>query len=161
MDPGLFRQVLGHYPTGVCAITARSPAGENIAMVVGSFTSVSLSPPLVGFFPDRASSSWAKLRPCTAFCVNILSAQQGDLCATLASKAPDKFAGVAHRLSPRGAPLLEGVVARIECETHSITDAGDHEFVLGRVQALEIVEGGRPLLFFQGGYGAFAPLSLP
>ena len=89
-------------PTGVCVVTARAANAEPIAMVVGSFTSVSLNPPLVAFFPDRGSSSWAKLRGCEQFCVNILAANQEPVCRRLASKDPDKFAGVAHRVSARG-----------------------------------------------------------
>src|SRR5882757_1852054 len=76
VDPLRYRQVLGQYPTGVCAITAKRGGAESVAMVVGSLASVSLNPPLIAFFPDRASSSWAKLRDCEDFCVNILSAER-------------------------------------------------------------------------------------
>jgi flavin reductase (DIM6/NTAB) family NADH-FMN oxidoreductase RutF len=157
VDRQRFRQVLGQYPTGVCVITGIKENQTPVAMVVGSFTSVSLDPPLIGFFPDRNSSSWAKLRDCRHFCVNILSADQEPLCRRLASKDPDKFQGVLHRPSQHGNPLLDGAVAWIECQRESIGDAGDHQFVLGRVLALEVESGGLPLLFFQGGYGKFAP----
>ena len=52
-DPRLFRQVLGQYPTGVCVVTATEPDGQRAGFVVGSFTSVSLNPPLVAFFRAR------------------------------------------------------------------------------------------------------------
>lgn len=160
VDPLQFRQVLGQYPTGVCAITAMRNGSEPVAMIVGSFASVSLNPALIAFFPDRASSSWAKLRDCEHFCVNILSSEQEGLCRKLASKLPDKFAGTAHRISACGNPILDGVVAWIECHRHSITDAGDHELVIANVLSLEIETAGLPLLFFQGGYGRFAPASV-
>ena len=60
-DSATFRQILGHYPTGVCAITGMQKDGTPVAMIVGSFTSVSLDPPLVAFFPDKASSSWPNI----------------------------------------------------------------------------------------------------
>ena len=157
IDANDYRQVLGQYPTGVCAITATGPEGEPVAMIVGSFSSVSLSPPLVGFFPDKASSSWGKLRRCDHFCVNILGAHQQDVCRRLASKDPDKFVGTPHDLSSRGAPRLDDVVARIECVLHSITDAGDHELVLGEVIGLDVISDHPPLLFHRGRYGAFSP----
>jgi flavin reductase (DIM6/NTAB) family NADH-FMN oxidoreductase RutF/DNA-binding IclR family transcriptional regulator len=160
VDPLRYRQVLGQYPTGVCAITAMRNGSEPVAMVVGSFASVSLNPPLIAFFPDRASSSWSKLRDCDDFCVNILSAEQEPLCRKLASKSPDKFAGTPHRISARGNPILDGVVSWIECHRYSISDAGDHELVIGRVLALDIETADLPLLFFQGGYGRFAPASV-
>jgi flavin reductase (DIM6/NTAB) family NADH-FMN oxidoreductase RutF/DNA-binding IclR family transcriptional regulator len=160
IDPALFRQVLGQYPTGVCVITAVQGDGRPAGMVVGSFTSVSLNPPLVAFFPDRDSSSWAKLSESKHFCVNILSAEQEDVCRKLASKDPDKFSGIAHCATPTGSPIIEGVVAWIDCSLHSVQEAGDHYIVLGSVDQLEIARGGLPLLFFQGGYGRFAPSSL-
>ncbi|WP_242127970.1 flavin reductase family protein [Sphingobium sp. Sx8-8] len=156
IDPIAYRQILGQYPTGVCVITAIGEDGAPVAMVVGSFTSVSLSPPLVGFFPDKASSSWGKLRTSRHFCVNMLAASQEHVCRKLASKDPDKFCGTAHSLSDRGIPLLHDVVARIECDMHSVTDAGDHELVLGLVRSLEIVSDAPPLLFHKGRYGSFA-----
>ena len=57
ISAGLFRQVLGQYPTGVCVVTAMHPDGEAVGMTIGSFASVSLQPALVGFMADRASSS--------------------------------------------------------------------------------------------------------
>lgn len=160
IDPSRYRQVLGQYPTGVCVITARMADGSAAAMVVGSFSSVSLDPPLVAFFPDRKSSSWARLRECDRFCVNILSSDQEGVCRRLASKDPDKFAGIAHRSSTHGAPIIEGAVAWIECLREAVTDAGDHEMVTGRVLDLDVSAGGLPLLFFRGGYGRFAPASM-
>lgn len=159
IDGQLYRKVLGQYPTGVCVVTAVL-GDDPVAMVVGSFTSVSLNPPLVAFFPDKASGSWAKLRDASEFCVNILAAGQEAVCRQLASKDPNKFAGIGHRISDNGVPVLEGVVAWLECQRFSITDAGDHDMVLGRITHLDIATGDLPLLFFQGGYGRFAPSSL-
>ncbi|ABD24962.1 flavin reductase-like, FMN-binding protein [Novosphingobium aromaticivorans DSM 12444] len=150
-----FRKVLGHYPTGVCAITAKTPDGTATAMIVGSFTSVSLDPPLVGFFPDKQSSSWSAISVCDGFCVNVLGSSQEALCRQLASKDPRKFEGVAHTLSPRGAPLIDGALAWIDCSMHSVSEAGDHLLVLGAVESFEIATPGDPLLFHKGSYGKF------
>ena len=51
-DSARFRQVLGHFPTGVTIITAAPEAGP-VGLTIGSFTSVSLDPPLVGFLPGQ------------------------------------------------------------------------------------------------------------
>ena len=49
----------GGYALSVAALLySHLPAA---VMVIGSFTSASLDPPLVAFFPDRASSSWPKI----------------------------------------------------------------------------------------------------
>lgn len=158
IDPSRFRKTLGHYPTGVVLVTGIADRGEPVGMVVGSFTSVSLDPPLIGFFPARTSATFGRLRSAASFCVNVLAHDQGDLCRTFAGKGKDKFAGVAWRAAPSGAPVIDGAVAWIDCVYHAILDGGDHHIVLGRVQALEVVRPVAPLLFFQGGYGRFAPL---
>jgi flavin reductase (DIM6/NTAB) family NADH-FMN oxidoreductase RutF/DNA-binding IclR family transcriptional regulator len=159
-DPSWFRQVLGQYPTGVCAVTAIEPDESPTGFVVGSFTSVSLDPPLIAFFPDKASTSWPKIEVAGRFCVNIIGADQEQLCRQFAAKGNDRFEGVRWRPASTGSPVLEGVVAWIDCELESVTEAGDHFIVLGAVRQLEIEEPSLPLLFFQGGYGRFAPLSL-
>lgn len=122
-------------------------------MIVGSFTSVSLDPPLVAFFPDKGSSSWPKIEAAGRFCVNVLGDTQEALCRVLASKAADKFDTVAHHLSELGSPVLDGALAWIDCTIFAVHDAGDHHIVLGTVHALDIHHDGAPLLFHKGTYG--------
>ena len=157
IEAATFRQVLGHYPTGVCAITAIGKGGSPVGMVVGTFTSVSLDPPLVGFLPDKSSSSWPLVAEAGFFCINILGSDQTALCRQLAGKG-DKFAGVEYAHSEHGLPALAGCIARIECSLHSVTDAGDHWFVLGQVLTMEALHDGDPMLFHRGRYGGFAGL---
>jgi len=155
-----FREVLGHYPTGVAVITAVAADGENIAMVVGTFTSVSLDPPLIAFLPTKSSYTYQRLRTAGRFAVNILAQDQEDLCRKLARPSGDKLAGVAWSTSAHGAPVLADVVASIDCTFHAELDGGDHYIVLGAVQDLTVHRSVVPLLFFQGGYGGFTPRSL-
>lgn len=159
-DPKWFRQVLGQYPTGVCVVTAQQTGEKPSGMAVGSFTSVSLDPPLVAFLPDRSSSSWPKIERAAKFCVNILGAEQEPVCRRFASKVEDKFEGLPYRLSENGSPIIEQCVAWIDCDLHSVQEAGDHYIVIGKVRELKIESAGLPLLFFQGGYGRFSPLSM-
>ena len=154
-DSAKFRQVLGHFPTGVTVVTA-APEGGQVGLAVGSFASVSLDPPLVAFFPDRGSSSWPKIESAGAFCVNILAADQEDLCRRFASEADDKFAGLGWKPAGSGAPRLDGVLAWIDCDIDSVVEAGDHFCVMGRVRDLDVGHDGAPLLFYRGGYGRFA-----
>jgi flavin reductase (DIM6/NTAB) family NADH-FMN oxidoreductase RutF/DNA-binding IclR family transcriptional regulator len=141
-------------------VTAAEPDGRRAGFVVGSFTSVSLDPPLVAFFPAKSSTSWPRIRNAGKFCVNILSAEQEELCRRFASRIEDKFEGIACRETESGSPIIAGVVAWIDCDLESVDEAGDHYIVLGRVRRLEIEEPSLPLLFFQGGYGRFTPRSL-
>jgi 3-hydroxy-9,10-secoandrosta-1,3,5(10)-triene-9,17-dione monooxygenase reductase component len=157
IDSVTFRRVLGHYPTGVSVITSLDPTGAPVGLVVGSFTSVSLKPPLVAFFPDKSSTSWPRIERAGRFCVNILAREQQDLCKRFAAKGNDKFAGLSYELSTAGSPVLKDIVAWIDCAVHAVYEAGDHFIVLGRVLELDIAKADEPLLFFRGGYGSFLP----
>jgi flavin reductase (DIM6/NTAB) family NADH-FMN oxidoreductase RutF len=154
-DEAKFRQVLGHYPTGVVVITAIGDDAEPAGLAIGSFTSVSLEPPLVAFFADKASSSWPRIESAGSFCVNILGEDQEDVSRVFASKGADKFASIGWRPGRTGAPVINDVIAWIECEIERVDDAGDHWIVLGRVVDLEVGHSGGPLLFFRGGYGRY------
>jgi len=158
IEAATFRQVLGHYPTGVCVITALDAAGQPCGLVVGSFTSVSLDPPLVGFFPDKRSSSWPVIEQAGHFCVNVLASDQTDLCRQIARPGAEKFTGVEYELSVHGLPILAGATVAIECRLHDVVEAGDHWLVLGRVLGLEARRDADPMLFFRGQYGGFAKL---
>ena len=158
-DSRRFREVLGQYPTGVCVVTAVGAGGNAAGMAVGSFTSVSLDPPLVAFLPDKGSTSWPKIRDARAFCVNVLGAGQESVCRRFASKAEDRFKDLAWQPARSGAPKIDGAVAWIDCDLETVHEAGDHYIVIGRVLDLDVGDPSLPLLFFRGGYGRFSPRS--
>jgi flavin reductase (DIM6/NTAB) family NADH-FMN oxidoreductase RutF/DNA-binding IclR family transcriptional regulator len=160
IDRAWFRRVLGQYPTGVCVITSELPETGPVGMVVGTFTSVSLEPPLIAFLPDAKSTTWPLIEKAGKFCVNILSAEQEDVCRKFFAKSPDRFAPGTYQLADSGLPVINGVVAWIDCEVESTIDAGDHYIVLGRCKELRMGAPELPLLFYQGGYGKFSPHSL-
>lgn len=155
-----FRRVLGHFPTGVVVVTGLDRAGQPAGLAVGSFTSVSLEPPLVAFLPHRDSTSWPRIRESGAFCVNVLSADQEAVSRTFATHGQDKFADLSWRPAGSGSPVLDGILAYIDCEVEAVHEAGDHWIVLGRVRELDVLSTALPLVFFQGGYGRFAAPSL-
>ncbi len=152
--------MLGHFPTGVAGITSIGSDGAPVGMTVGSFVSVSLDPPLVAFLPDKGSTTFPKIRDAGFFCVNVLGAEQEQVCRAFASRGADRFAGLKWRSAQSGAPVLDGAIAWIDCDIDNVIDAGDHYIVLGRVRDLALAEAGLPLLFFQRGYGQFSALSL-
>ena len=153
-DSAQFRKVLGHFPTGVTIVTGWAgdvPAG----FTIGSFTSVSLDPPLVLFCAASTSSTWPRIRAAGHYCVNILREDAEEMCRSFAEKGADRFAGVGYTLGASGAPVLDASLAYIDCDIEAEHEAGDHVIVVGRVHDLDVAHEGRPLLFFRGGYGRF------
>jgi flavin reductase (DIM6/NTAB) family NADH-FMN oxidoreductase RutF len=154
-DEARFRDVLGHFATGVTVVTAIEE-GAPVGFTCQSFTALSLDPPMVALAPGKSSTSWPRIAKAGAFCVNILAAGQEALGRTFAVSGGDKFDGVAWHAGPeRGAPVLEGVLAWVECTLEAIHEAGDHELVTGKVLALGVGEG-RPLLFYRSSFGTFS-----
>jgi 3-hydroxy-9,10-secoandrosta-1,3,5(10)-triene-9,17-dione monooxygenase reductase component len=157
IDVARFREVLGHFASGVTVVTGLSEHREPIGFTCQAFAALSLDPPMVLLAPGKSSTTWPRIAQAGAFCVNILASDQEALARSFAVSGGNKFSGVAWEPGPEtGAPLLEGVVAWVECELGDIFDAGDHELVTGRVLALGVGRG-QPLLFYRGGFGTFSP----
>ncbi|MGY1615940.1 flavin reductase family protein [Geodermatophilus sp. SYSU D00691] len=152
VDPRVMRDVLGHFASGVTVVTADTAAGP-IGFTCQSFSSLSLDPPLVVFAPGRTSTTWPRLREIGRFCVNVLAEDQTGLSQTFARSGEDKFAGVPWSRSRHGSPVLQDVVAWIDCELWAEYDGGDHTLVAARVLDLGADPGRRPLLFHRGSYG--------
>ena len=160
IDSATFRTVMGHYPTGVCVVTSVTPEGAPIGMTVGSFTSVSLDPPLIGFFPDKKSKSWPPIAETGRFCVNILAQDQELLCRRFSGPIADRFSEVIHRTSQNGLPVLDGALAWIDCDLYAVQDAGDHDFVLGEVKAMTAERTVSPLIFHRWAYGQVSAITI-
>ncbi|MEV4422008.1 flavin reductase family protein [Patulibacter sp. NPDC049589] len=152
-DPDKFRHVLSHVPTSVVIITGVGEGGTKSGMAIGSFTSISLTPQLVGFYPTHKSTSWPPIREAGRFCVNVLAQGQGALAGQFAKSGGDKFAGVDFKAAPHsGAPILDGVVAWIDCELDQEIELGDHFLVVGKVLDLDVIQSAHPMVFSRGAY---------
>jgi flavin reductase (DIM6/NTAB) family NADH-FMN oxidoreductase RutF/transcriptional regulator with XRE-family HTH domain len=149
-----------HLPTPgnniVHGIAGTDATDTPVGLAVGSFFSISLEPPLIGFCVDEGSSSWPRIAQSEAFCVNVLGADQEDVCRVFASKDDDKFAGIGWETTETGSPRIHGSLAWIDCELDTVHDAGDHQIVIGRVKGLDTGPEGDPLVFFRGGYANLA-----
>lgn len=159
IDPTLFRQVMGHYPTGVTVVAALQ-GDRPVGLAIGSFFSVSLEPPLVGFCVARTSSTWPRIEAAGMFGISVLAEDQHETSGKFASKVEDKFEGEVWEPSEvTGSPVIVGAVAHIDCTLHSVLDGGDHQIVLGRVRSLDVTRDDvGPLLFFRGSYGRHSAL---
>ncbi|MCQ6458563.1 flavin reductase family protein, partial [Vibrio parahaemolyticus] len=82
--------------TGVVVITSTSESNEPLGITIGSFASISLEPPLAGFFIGRSSRTWPLIAARGTFTANVLSAAQTELCWRFAKDATDgsRFTGL-------------------------------------------------------------------
>jgi 3-hydroxy-9,10-secoandrosta-1,3,5(10)-triene-9,17-dione monooxygenase reductase component len=154
-----FRDVLGQFASGVTVVTGISNH-EPVGLTCQSFSSVSLDPPLVLFIPAKTSRAWPLIQRSGRFCVNFLGADQAELSNIMASRGTDKFADVKWTPAPStGSPVIEGVLAHVDCTIHQVHEAGDHYVVIGKVAELQVHDdaAAEPLLFYAGQYRTTDP----
>lgn len=153
LSDAALRETLGHFASGVTVVTglgANGPAG----FTCQSFTSLSLSPPLVLFAVSRGSSSWPQVRDGVVVAINVLAEDQELVARTFATKGIDRFAEVPHAPGANGAPVLSGALAVIEGTVHDVHTHGDHDVVVVAVTSL-MSRSGEPLVYFRSGFGTF------
>jgi 3-hydroxy-9,10-secoandrosta-1,3,5(10)-triene-9,17-dione monooxygenase reductase component len=151
-----FRTVLGHFATGVTIITAMD-GDEPAGVAANSFTSVSLDPPLVLFCVGRSSTTWPRIEAARRFAVNILGEHQEELSRLFATRGVDRFGQVGWHLGVGGSPVLDEVLAYVDCEFWAEYDGGDHIIVVGQVLDLGVTHDAGPLLFYRGEYVRISP----
>ncbi|MGI5219022.1 FAD-binding protein [Nocardia sp. CA-290969] len=154
-SPGEFKSALSRFCSGVTIVTAIGEDGP-VGFSCQSFTSLSLEPPYVSFCPAATSTSWPRIRAAGRFCVNILAADQDEVCRAFARSGTDKFAGVEWTPGGNGAPALAGSLVSLECTLEEELPGGDHTIVIARVTAVGPVREAAPLLFYRSSFRELA-----
>ena len=157
LGPARFREIMGHYPTGVTVVTASDKDGTPVGLTANSVTSVSLDPPLVLVCVSEQSSSLRAILSSGAFVVNILGAGAAATAVRFAEMdRSDRFDGIPFSVKLGSGPVLDGVVAWLACTLYRTFEAGDHLILVGRVHYGDAA-GGEPLRFSRGRYERIEP----
>lgn len=149
------RQSLGMFATGVTVVTCLDARRRPCGITVNSFSSVSLSPPLVLWNIAKVSNSLEAFLNADAFVINVLAEHQHEVATHFARSDHTLFDDVVYGDSADGVPVLPGTLATFECRREQVHDAGDHFIIIGRIEHHRCDEGD-PLLFFGGRYTAVA-----
>ncbi len=147
-----FKQAMGNYPTGVTIVTAQDAEGNPIGMTVNSFASVSIDPLLILWSIDKKAFHYDAFTKATTFNVNILAADQGELCMLFASRVDDRFSKCEWQPGSNGVAVLKDVASQLECTLHNSVDAGDHVILIGEVTEIRNEEK-EPLLYHKRLFG--------
>ena len=155
MDTQQYREFFGQLPTGVTAIIAKAATGP-VGLIVGTFSSVSLDPPLVSFMVTTSSRAWAAVKAEGRFTANILASDQRRISQTLAGWSPDKFRGIVFE--EHEAHVIRGCLAWADCVFEREIEAGDHTIILATPRELTVARTAMPLIFFQRAYHRTLPV---
>ena len=156
IEPDWYRRVLGQYPTGVCVAAADEPGAGPCGMVVGSFTSVSLDPPLVAVCVANTSSTWPKLARLNRLGLSVLAGDHAPIARALASKTGDRFSEVDWMATDSGAVFVHGATLWLECAPYKRVEAGDHEIVVLQIVSLAMYPDIAPMVFHRSNFRELA-----
>jgi flavin reductase (DIM6/NTAB) family NADH-FMN oxidoreductase RutF len=151
LDITHYKEVVGHYVTGVVVITALTRDGP-VGFTCQTFSSLSLDPILISFAAKSDGQSWLRIRGAEAVGFNMLSGDQVELAQVFATSGIDKFADVQWTKAPRGSPLLGGALAHLEGQILSVTTYGDHDVAVVSIDFVQ-ADAGSPLLYYRGDFG--------
>jgi flavin reductase (DIM6/NTAB) family NADH-FMN oxidoreductase RutF len=153
--PSAFRDALGSVCTPVAVVTSFLD-GRPHGTTVSTFSTLSMSPPLVLTAVDAKSELLALLRDAGAYAINVLASGQQDLARTFARAGADPFHGVSWTLE-YGVPRLAGAASWVMCRLEDLLPGGDHLIAIGHVVHAEARDV-EPLLYRGRSFGTLASL---
>lgn len=156
VDGESLRQTMRRVPSPVTVVTAATEQ-EARGITIGSFTSVSLEPPLICFNVDRTAQMHPVIMEAPRFAVHILGEHQAHLSNHFAIpniSGQEQLESVAHRINAHGTPILEDVTAVLHCTHHDAFVAGDKTIIIGRVVDIDDVADRGAVLYYKRTYRA-------
>ena len=154
IDPLDLRRALGTFATGVTVVTTVDGDGAPRGFTANSFTSVSLEPPLILVCLAKSASSCPVFTSAQSYAVNILSEEQKSVSTVFSSRSEDRFAAIDWSTRTTGCPVIDGVVAWLDCRMHDVIDAGDHVILIGHIVDYDYAAAS-PLGYCRGAYVSF------
>jgi len=151
IDAWNYRRTCAQFVTGITVVTTLDSGGHPHGMTVNSFSSVSLDPPLVLVSIDLKNAILGHFISSSWFAINILAEHQEQISRRFSIAAENRFLDVNWHAGSSGTPLLDGVLAHLECSVVRTFEAGDHTVLIGEVRRASHTEG-RPLVFFDSAY---------
>lgn len=138
IEKDFFRQVMGHFPTGVTVVTT-SHLGVPAGLTVSSFVSLSLDPPLVLICVDNSSHTLEAFRESKAFAINFLRQDQSYLSRCFALPSQERFEHfcyVPYHTAVTGSPVIDECLAFVDTRLEAEYPGGDHVIFIGRIEAM-------------------------
>ncbi len=154
VDPEDFRLAMRRWATGVTIVTTQFK-GVRHGMTVNSFTSVSLTPPLVLVSLERKSRTHSLVEKSGVFGITVLSENQQSVSDCFAGRCgdhDDRFANLSTRTLLTNAPFIEGGLVFLDCRVVSTFAASTHTLFIGEVVASQLGKDDQPLVYLDRMY---------
>lgn len=128
---------------------------EKRGVTIGSFTSLSLSPPLISFNINHASQIYLLIKRATHFAIRLPEPEQTSLCDHFAQSglsSSEQFKAINHYRNAYGSPILKDIGTVIQCRTYDKIPAGDHTIFVGEVVEVDQPNDKAGLLYYDRTY---------
>lgn len=140
--------------SGVYVVTTRLDSRIN-GLTVAWLSRASFSPPLISVSIGKTRFTHDLIKKSQVLAVNVLAEGQEELARHFGFRSGreiDKFAGLEIRTAITGSPILQDVVAYLDCRVVGEIEAGDHTIFVA-----EAVEGAaddrlKPLVYRRESY---------
>ena len=146
-DDTALKKAFGSFATGVAVATSHSSG-----FTINSFSSLSLSPPLIIFNIYKTETDHVDFLKNNSFVINFLSREQEEVSRLFATKDPEKVNKTEHSISENKNIILNDTLGHIELSVFQQIDIADHVLVIGQVQNLETDDNKKPLIYYRSKY---------
>ena len=145
-----FKKAMAKFATGITVITINDE-DNFIGKTVSSFSSLSLTPPLILFSLDKKSSSLSKFIKNKSIGINILSNKQKNISIHF-SKKDNKWDSIKYYLSNRNIPMIKNSLVNLSCKNTRTISAGDHIIFVCEIIEIDINIEDQPLIYLESNY---------
>ena len=145
-----FKKTLSTFATGITVVTTKYNS-ILYGKTINSFSSLSLSPPLVLFSLDKKSSKLEIFKHSKKITINILSKKQKIISNNFAKKKPD-WNKIEYDIIKNGNPIIKNCVSNLDCKIIDKLKKGDHIIFVCKV--LQVINNNKlePLIYYNSKY---------
>jgi flavin reductase (DIM6/NTAB) family NADH-FMN oxidoreductase RutF len=149
----VLKQVMRHWPSGI-AVVSSVYQGVFHGLTANSFTSVSISPPIVSVTINNHTRSYQMITDAGVFGITFLSEAQADISERFAGRTAEtnRFSGLDIFTLTSGVPLIYGGLAHLDCRVVYCYGMPDSALFLGEVVSAQITDTLKPLVYYNREY---------
>ena len=150
IDRDNFRKTLSTFATGITVVTTKYNS-ILYGKTINSFSSLSLSPPLVLFSLDKKSSKLKIFKDSKKITIKILSKNQEYISNNFAKKNPN-WKEIEYDFLKNGNPVIKNCVSNLNCRVIDRIKKGDHIIFVCKV--LQVINNNKlkPLIYYNSKY---------
>ena len=145
-----YKKTLSTFATGITVVATKYNS-ILYGKTINSFSSLSLSPPLVLFSLDNNSSKLSIFKNSETITINILSKKQQLISNNFAQKKPD-WKHIEYDLLKNGNPVIKNCVSNLDCKIIDKIKKGDHIIFICQVSHVMNNHKLKPLIYYKSKY---------